>query len=181
MPAPFLIRLAEDTDVPAMTGLRREAERWLASRGITQWTRRWETVAVEKLQRATGQRRAWVVEVDGTVGATVTLGGPDEDLWRIADGPALYLYKLIVARRHAGLGIGAMLCDWACDQAALHGYPALRLDVWHTNTRLIEYYSSQGFTHIRTELVPGRDTGALFERPAVPTATPKLRNDPARP
>jgi len=70
------------------------------------------------------------VEVDGEVGVTITLGGPDEDLWRIEDGPGLYMYKLIVARRYAGRRLGALITNWVCDKAARCGYPGSRLDAW---------------------------------------------------
>lgn len=174
MTAAYVIRRATQMDIPTMVGLRREAEGWLAERGIEQWTTKWVEVGTEKIERATRQRRAWVVEIEGAVGATVTLGGPDEDLWRVEDGPALYLYKLMVARQYAGRGVGAALLDWAADRAACHGYPWLRLDVWPSNPSLMDYYRSHQFEHVRTEQVPGRDTGALFQRPAVLTASPQL-------
>jgi GNAT superfamily N-acetyltransferase len=169
--SPYVIRRAVEADVPTMVGFRREAEQWLADRGIEQWTGRWTQVGAEKIERATRQRRAWVVEVDGGIGATVTLGGPDDDLWHLEDGPALYLYKLMVARRLAGRSIGALIIDWAVDQAAHHGYPWLRLDTWPSNPALMNYYCDHGFTHVRTERVPCRDTGALFQRKALPTPT----------
>ncbi|MFF0526553.1 GNAT family N-acetyltransferase [Actinomadura nitritigenes] len=163
----YRLRRAEPADVPALVALRREAEQWLAGRGIEQWTAKWTTVGAEKLERATRQGRAWLVEADvGDVAGTVTLGGPDEDLWRIEDGPALYLYKLMVARRHGGRGLGGLLIDWVCDQAVSHGYPAVRLDIWPNNHALGAYYERHGFRHVRTVDVPGRDTGALYERPA---------------
>jgi ribosomal protein S18 acetylase RimI-like enzyme len=165
-----IIRRARDTDIPTMVDLRREAERWLAERGIEQWTAKWVDVGDEKIARATRQRRAWVVEVAGEVGATVTLGGPDEDLWTVEDGPALYLYKLMVARRYAGRGLGASVIEWAIDRAAHSGYPWLRLDVWPSNPGLQDYYRRNGFAHVRTVNVPGRDTGALYQRPAARTS-----------
>jgi ribosomal protein S18 acetylase RimI-like enzyme len=167
-----IIRRAKAPDVPAMVGLRREAERWLAERGIEQWTAKWIDVGDEKIARATRQQRAWVVEVAGDVGATVTLGGPDEDLWTVEDGPALYLYKLMVARRYAGNGLGTAVIEWAVDQAARHGYPWLRLDVWPSNPGIQDYYRGHGFEHVRTVNVPGRDTGALYQRAAVHTSPP---------
>jgi GNAT superfamily N-acetyltransferase len=150
-----------------MVDLRREAEEWLAQRGIDQWTSKWNTIGREKLRRATRQRRAWVVDIGTDIAAgTVTLGGPDEELWHIDDGPALYLYKMIVARRYAGCGIGSFIIEWALEQAARYGYPSLRLDTWPTNTRLLDYYKEQGFTLVRIEQIPGRDSGALFQRRA---------------
>jgi GNAT superfamily N-acetyltransferase len=171
VPSP-VIRRATEADVPAMVALRREAEAWLAGRGIEQWTRKWEGIGDEKLRRAARQGRAWIISVRGDAGGTVSLGGPDEDLWHVEDGPALQVYKMIVARRHAGRGLGSLILDWATDQAARHGHPWRRLDTWPANPGRMDYYRAQGFTHVRTERVPGRDTGALFERPADRTTFP---------
>lgn len=170
----WTIGLARERDVPALIELRREAERWLAQAGIDQWTDKWIEVADEKAERAVRQRRAYVIAGKGEVAGTVTLGGPDEDLWRVSDGPALYLYKLIIARKYAGAGLGAMVIDWACDTAATFGYPWLRLDAWPSNPKLLDYYRAQGFEDVRVENVPGRDTGALMQRSAAPTPTPDL-------
>jgi hypothetical protein len=45
------------------------------------------------------------------------------------------------------------------------------VDVWTTNERLQHYYLRQGFTHVRTVVLPHNPSGALFQRPArrVPT------------
>ncbi len=37
---------------------------------------------------------------------------------------------------------------------------------WVTNGRLHDYYKALGFDHVRTEVVEGRGSGALFIRPA---------------
>lgn len=176
----WTIRQATEADVADMIELRRESERWLAGRGITQWTEKWQDVADEKAARAARQRRAWVTkDAGGDTVATLTLGGPDEDLWHPCDGPGLYLYKLIVSRAHSGLGLGAVLLDWACTQAAKWGYPWLRLDAWPTNPGLLDYYRDHGFIDVRVAHVPGRDTGALMQRAAVEAETPRLVTGPA--
>jgi ribosomal protein S18 acetylase RimI-like enzyme len=170
----WTIGLAEHADVPALIELRREAERWLAAAGIDQWTEKWMSVADEKTIRAVRQRRAYAIASGAEIAATVTLGGPDEDLWHPSDGPALYLYKLIVARKYAGQGLGEMILDWACDTAADWGYPCLRLDAWPSNPKLLDYYRAHGFSDVRVATVEGRDTGAMMERPAVRISTPHL-------
>ena len=114
--------------------------------------------------------------MSGDVIATVTLNTrPDLDFWNPdTDGPALYLYKLLLAREYGGQGIGSDICDWSVDQAARRGLPWLRLDVWRTNTGLQRYYLDQGFDHMRTKEVEGRDSGACFQRRAEPTPVPQI-------
>jgi hypothetical protein len=48
------------------------------------------------------------------------------------------------------------------------------VDVWTTNERLQHYYLAQGFTHVRTVVLPHNPSGALFQRPAQRVPTPRL-------
>jgi GNAT superfamily N-acetyltransferase len=69
--------------------------------------------------------------------------------------PALYVRRIVVGRSYAGLGLGAVLLDWAADVAMKdHGATQIRIDVWTTNLELQAYYVRQGFTRR-----PGRDPG----------------------
>lgn len=171
----WVISMARKHDVQDLIGLRREAERWLEAAGIDQWTPKWRDVADKKAERAIRQNRAWIVKTRGGVTvATVTPGGPDEDLWHPQSGPGLYMYKLIVARAAAGQGLGAALMDWCASRAAEWGYEWLRLDCWPSNPRLLDYYRANGWEDVRTVHAPGRDTGALMQRPARVTPTPCL-------
>jgi ribosomal protein S18 acetylase RimI-like enzyme len=48
------------------------------------------------------------------------------------------------------------------------------VDVWTTNERLQHYYRKQGFTYVRTVVLPHNPSGALFQRPAQRVPTPRL-------
>ncbi|MFC5833265.1 GNAT family N-acetyltransferase [Nonomuraea insulae] len=164
-------RLAVESDTDRVIELRAESERWLDKRGIQQWTAKWDDIGREKIRRNIANRETWVFEHGDETIATVTLNTrPDLDFWDSdVDGPALYLYKLLLARDRAGEGLGADIVNWSVDQAAQRGLPWLRLDVWKTNHGLQRYYLEQGFEHVRTVEVPGRDSGACFQRQAVST------------
>ncbi|MFC5822483.1 GNAT family N-acetyltransferase [Nonomuraea insulae] len=164
-------RLAVESDTERVIELRAESEDWLVKRGIQQWTAKWDDIGRQKIHRNIANRETWVFEHDDETIATVTLNTrPDLDFWDPdADGPALYLYKLLLARDRAGEGLGADIVNWSVDQAAQRGFPWLRLDVWKTNHGLQRYYLEQGFAHVRTVEVAGRDSGACFQRQAVPT------------
>jgi hypothetical protein len=40
------------------------------------------------------------------------------------------------------------------------------VDVWTTNERLQHYYLKQGFTYVRTVVLPHNPSGALFQQPS---------------
>ncbi|MFB4269412.1 GNAT family N-acetyltransferase [Nonomuraea sp. GTA35] len=175
-------RLAVESDTERVVELRAESERWLAERGIQQWTAKWDEIGREKIRRNIANRETWVFEAGGEVIATVTLNTrPDLDFWDPdTDGPALYLYKLLVARDQAGRGLGGDIVDWSVDQAARQGFPWLRLDVWRTNQGLQRYYLEHGFQHVRTVVVDGRDSGACFQRRAAPVSVPNIVEEGVR-
>jgi hypothetical protein len=49
------------------------------------------------------------------------------------------------------------------------------VDVWTTNEHLQHYYLKQGFTYVRTVVLPHNPSGALFQRPALRIPTPHLQ------
>jgi GNAT superfamily N-acetyltransferase len=86
-----------------------------------------------------------------------------------------YAHKVTVDRAYGGQGLGAELLDWAGTKAADEGAEWLRVDVWTTNERLQHYYLKQGFTYVRTVVLPHNPSGALFQRPAERVPTPRLQ------
>ena len=179
MTAPtYLIRPAMPDDLQAVLALRSEAEQWLAEVGIVQWTPDYGQYAVGVLTDWVRSGAAWVVDDGCRVVATVSaMNVPDLDFWGWADPvdrlDAVYLGKMIVARSHAGLGLGDAILNWASLRAASAQVQWLRIDVRRDNLKLQGYYLSRGFAHVRTWHAPGRRTesGWMAQRPAG-TVTP---------
>ena len=62
------------------------------------------------------------------------------------DDSAVYLSRLVVARRFAGLRIGADVLNWTCDHARhQHKAKLVSIDVWTGNSDVHRYYLKQGF------------------------------------
>lgn len=159
-----------EADLAAMIELRTEAERWLAANHIRQWTDDYADYARDVLRTSLDRGIAWVIEDKNTIVATVAINGPDDDFWGWADDKddAIYLGKMIVARRYAGRQIGVALMNWASLLAVHNGKRWMRLDCRRDNRRLQEYYQANGFTYVRTYHAPGRRTesGWLAQRAA---------------
>ncbi|MCT2547400.1 GNAT family N-acetyltransferase [Streptomyces atratus] len=163
----MMIRLASPADADTLMALRIEAEQWLASAGVDQWrdpaTR---APALKKWQADIAAGRTWVVENQEVAIATVTLAPPDRDFWNDNDQPenAMYVAKLITARSAQGRNLGGQLLDWAGSQARQQGKLWIRLDCWRTNSKLQQFYTREGFQHVRTETPPHRLSGWLGQR-----------------
>ena len=152
------IRRAVDGDLPTVLELIDEAKLWLPSKYTDQWSKDWADQKGRKrsdrVQASLAQGTTWIVTVTHEkqtyAVATVTIDPKANPLvWDRPgdlDDSAVYLSRLVVARRFAGLRIGAALLNWACDHAR-HRYQAelVRIDVWTRNFALHNYYRARGF------------------------------------
>ena len=180
----MLVTPASPHDLDILLVLRDEATRWLARRGIDQWSSPWpsQDLMVAGMLRNIRAGETFVVWDATTAAATITVDcWANPDLWTGAERaePALYAHKLTVARTYAGRALAAELLDWACSRAADSGAIWLRADVWTTNDRLQRYYLDHGFAHVRTVVLPHNPSGALFQRPARRALTPRLQREGA--
>lgn len=166
---------AQPDDEPIIRDLQADAVAWLAAKGTDQWqpaamiARRKTRPEERNLRDEIKRGEVYLVKDDATVVGTLTLDDyADPEFWTEADEPksALYAHRMIISREFAGHDIGAVMLDWAADQAARAGKAWLRLDAWRTNIGLHDYYRCHGFADVRTITLPWRGSGALFQRPA---------------
>jgi len=170
---------ATEADVSLLLQIRRESIDWLATRETDQWAADFpdEETMLAGFAADARQGHAWLVADGDAVVATVTLDAAAQPaLWTREEAaePARYVHRLTVRRPAAGRGLGGELLDWCGDRAHHEGATWLRLDAWTTNHALHDYYRSQGFDHLRTVERADYPSGALFQRPARPAATPRL-------
>jgi GNAT superfamily N-acetyltransferase len=145
----MIIERATLEDLGVILTLRTEASDWLAQRGIDQWAVAWPYPEEQNKRVLASIERGetWMVRnEDEATMATVALDiGSDPRLWTPDEqaDPAMYMHRLIVRRKHAGLG--TEITDWACHRAHRLGPHWLRIDVWTDNTDLHRYYENNGF------------------------------------
>ncbi|WP_425553156.1 GNAT family N-acetyltransferase [Kribbella lupini] len=89
---------------------------------------------------------------------------PEADFWtpeELAESQT-YISRFFVVED--GKGYGSALLEAVVEQARKDGKKWVRLNCWSTNKKLHAYYITHGFEHVRTVDVPGRMSGALFQR-----------------
>jgi GNAT superfamily N-acetyltransferase len=176
---PFGLRPALPGDLDEVRGLVRDAAEWLRmSKNTDQWEKPWPDQAgqIERILNDLLKGKTWIVWEGATAAGTITVDTEEpldlneRPVWPDHERrePALYVRRVIVSRRYAGIGLGAALLDWASDVARRdHRAALIRIDVWTTNEELHAYYERQQFTRRQ-----GRDpqelanypSQALFER-----------------
>jgi GNAT superfamily N-acetyltransferase len=172
-------RLALPGDLDEVRRLVREAAEWLrTSKNTDQWAQPWPDRAgqIERMLNDLLKGKTWIAWDGATAAGTITVDTEEpldlheRPVWPDHERhePALYVRRIIVSRRYAGMGLGAALLDWAADVAKRDHQAALvRVDVWTTNQELHAYFERQRFTRRA-----GRDpreiadypSQALFER-----------------
>lgn len=161
----MIVELRSEEHRQLVHRLRDDTERWLAARGLDQYQGPRSHLAHPDIDRLLDQGAFLGWLVDGEVKAVVALTEHDPDFWtpeEMAEPGVTYITRFMVAEH--GHGYGAALLDALAEREAARGQRKIRLDCWRTNTQLHTYYLDQGFRHVRTEIVPGRMSGALFER-----------------
>jgi ribosomal protein S18 acetylase RimI-like enzyme len=161
-----LVRTDED-GLPAVLDVLEDAAGWLASIGHEAWpvgsfaaagTRERRQV-VDALE--TGE--LYLVTIAGDPAATMSLFEQDERFWPGAPRNALYVHKLAVRRRFAGIGVGEAMLAWAERRARERRKPYLRLDTDPDNPGILAYYERHGFRRVG-DAVDGDLHVALLER-----------------
>lgn len=139
------IRLADRSALAPYVEVLEEAGQWLWERDIPQWEpgsqRRMRPLFERWLQRGSlliAERGSGIVG-----GCIVTATAAP--IWDDLPAPAAYLFKLAVARSHAGTGLGHRLLRHAEAWGRTEGYAILRLDCWAGNDVLRRYYGDAGF------------------------------------
>jgi GNAT superfamily N-acetyltransferase len=173
------LRRATEHDLDTIIGLIDKAAEWLGTKGIDQWATPWPNRAArdERVSAGIEADQTWVLEADdGTVAATVSMDHEgNAKLWKESElaAPAVYVQRLVIDRRYAGMGLGAQLIDWAGRRAREeYGAKWIRIDVWTHNYALHRYYESVGFIFRRRRSEPDYPAGTLLEKATQDIAIP---------
>ncbi len=186
---PLTLRPATPSEYGAILRLIDDAVSWLPGKGTDQWAQPWpdQQRRDARILDDLVDGKTWLA-VDGTaVAATITVDFADSGVWPTDKRRerAVYVRRVIVDRRYAGLEVGARLLDWASHLAVrVHRARWIRVDVWTTNDGLHEYYRTQGFEGAGLRDLadePGYPSRALFQRSTAlwrPDYRPVLRPFP---
>jgi len=171
-------------NLEAVLGMVDEARGWLWTIDTDQWATPWpdEKARDARVLRGLQARKTWIVWDGDIPAATVTATTrKNASVWAqpacacdLAER-AVFVHRLITARKYAGRGLGAELIDWTGLRGQrLYGAKWIRIDVWSTNTRLHDYYLNRGFEPCGLCADPSYPSGALFQKPVSAIKKPSV-------
>jgi len=160
----MLIKLDESYR-PLVHKVRDDAGEWLSTKGTDQYRGGLDMSQVHaNIDRDFDAFEFVGWKVAGQVVAMLAIIDPEAEFWTAEElaEPQTYISRFFVVEH--GKGYGSALLRAVIDSARTQGKHWVRLNCWSTNTRLHEYYLRHGFQHVRTCDIPGRMSGALFQK-----------------
>jgi hypothetical protein len=184
---PLFLQRAEPADAGTIIAMIDDAARWLAVVGTDQWQSPWPTTADRdgRVAAAIRQRTTWICWDRDTPAATLTADLDHDPYWSadLSSKRAVYVHRLVVARRYGGIRLGAALLNWAGRTGRLaHGAHSIRISAWTDNQGLHRYYYGQGFVLRGFHADDGYPSAARFEKltSVIPFSWPPLVSAPSR-
>lgn len=147
--------VAGPADIPDLLALRDALAGWLIAGGIKQW--RPGDFRAEHLSQWVDRGDVRVLREDGRLIATAAVLDADP-IWPPDEVSARYVHLLMVARSHAGRGLGNAVLAAAEKIIQDDGHDEVRLDAVATNQRLISWYLDKGYAMAGT---------AAFDDPSI--------------
>lgn len=147
-----------------------EAAARLHRAGIVQWPEKFDARRIAKLEEFASREEMLIVLDQERPVATITItewADPDfAEHWPSPAADALYLCRAAVSNQARGQRLGQrFLIPTAERRARRLSKGLLRLDCSRRNINLHQHYQGRwGFRHVGTVEVPGRKSGALFQR-----------------
>jgi GNAT superfamily N-acetyltransferase len=171
-------------NLKAVLGLIEDARGWLWTKDTDQWEKPWPDEAARDARVLRGLQggKTWIIWDGANPAATVTTTTrQNAAVWAkpactcdLAER-AVFVHRLITARKYAGLGLGAELIDWAGLRGRrLYGAKWIRIDVWTRNKGLHDFYLKRGFEPCGFCADPDYPSGALFQKPVSAITKPSV-------
>jgi hypothetical protein len=172
----------------AIIGLIHEAAEWLRTKNTDQWAQPWPNRADRdsRVLSSLRQGKTWICWDGEIPAATLTADLDDDPYWASEHSRpsrrAVYVHRLVVARRYAGMHLGGSLLNWVGRTGQLaHGARCMRISAWTTNQALHRYYQAQGFAPRGHHADDGYPSAARFEKltSIIPFSWPPLFSAPS--
>jgi GNAT superfamily N-acetyltransferase len=133
-------------DVAETDALIRATAEWLIEKGEPLWGP--NETSLDELKRVADAGELVIGRVARELACCMYLHAEDRLFWpQVRAGEALYIHRLAVARKFAGLGYAHAMLDWAAREARAKGRSFLRLDC-EPRPKLLALYWSAGYTRV---------------------------------
>lgn len=101
------------------------------------------------LEQEISENRQWKLLVNGELACNWAITWQDKEIWEGRDDdPAIYIHRICTHADYRGRRFIDSIVGWAKEYARATNKKFIRLDTLGNNTRLIEHYTSAGFSFL---------------------------------
>lgn len=101
------------------------------------------------IEREIKEQRQWKIVIDTIIACNWVIAFEDKEIWGEKDkNDAIYIHRICTTPTSRGNRYIDTLVKWSIDYAKQIGKQFIRLDTLGNNTKLIEHYTSAGFTFL---------------------------------
>ena len=113
------------------------------------FNKHWQGFDLGLVEKEIQENRQYKIVVDKVIVCVFAVTFNDEIIWGEKDKePSIYLHRIVTKPGFRGNGYVKNIIDWSVNYGKQNGKQFVRLDTWGDNQRLIEYYTSCGFTFL---------------------------------
>jgi GNAT superfamily N-acetyltransferase len=142
--ATITVRQAGAADVAMVQHMLEEAARWVDALGVVMWEEGELVPARVDAEVAAGE--FFIADMDGEVAGALKFQLEDRLFWPdLERDDSAFIHRLVVRRRHKGLGVSTALMQWSASRARQLGKQHLRLDCDANRPKLRALYEGFGF------------------------------------
>ena len=139
------------TDLDFACSLYHEAIAYQKKNGYPEY--RWDDRETQKKYIEDGIH--YKVTIGNDIAAVFNVHFQDKLIWREMDqGQSVYLHGVLINPRFKGHRIFGDILDWTIAYAKENAKDNIRLDTWHGNPTLSNYYKTFGFTEVEDFQTP---------------------------
>jgi GNAT superfamily N-acetyltransferase len=131
-------------DAAIVQEMLEEAAQWVDALGVVMWEE--GELAPDRVDSEIAAGQFFIAEVDGDAAGALRFQLEDRLFWPdLVQDDSAFIHRLVVRRRHKGLGVSTALMQWAASRARKLGKRYLRLDCDANRPKLRTLYEGFGF------------------------------------
>jgi ribosomal protein S18 acetylase RimI-like enzyme len=138
----YTIENTEPEEVEHICQLFDNAIKWQKDNGHIAW----KGFDKEELAREIADKQQYKVVKAGKITSVFSVCYNDPIVWQERnEDKAIYLHRIVVDFNLKEPRQFEKILKWAIKEASIQGIKYIRMDTWHNNAQIVEYYSTYGF------------------------------------
>ena len=134
-------------DIPLMLEFYDIAREYQKAKSLSHW----QTFDPVMLRKEINEKRQWKIMEENAVACIFMTAYTDPYIWKEKNiDPSVYIHRIVTHPDWRGKNYTRKIIAWAHEHGRSLGKQFIRMDTWGDNQKLIDYYSSCGFTYLET-------------------------------